>query len=161
MMHRTMRSRSSKMPIGSDFLRTAQQQAQRAAGQLSGCESAVSTLAGAGLRFTELSHRCADGLLNQSLASARGALADGVERLRAAAEANSWGALYRVQLAANSVSGKRLASEAEATWRILAGASRELGALARDTARELTGQMRSARGSRRARRRSPPNGAGL
>ena len=145
------------MPMSSDFLRTAQHQAERAAGQLSGCEGAMTTLAGAGLRLTELSHRCADSLLNQTLASARGALADGVSRLRTAAQADSWGALYRGQLDATQASRDRLAGEVAAAWRILSGAGQELGTLARDTARELVGQIPAAPAPRRPRRRSRPD----
>jgi hypothetical protein len=161
MMRRTNCDGSTDMAITSDFLRTAQHQAERAAGRLSGCESAMSTLAGAGLRLTELSHRCADGLLNQSLASARGALADGVSRLRTAAQADSWSTLYRGQLEATPASRQRLASEVAATWRIVASAGRELGVLASETARELAGEAGSARSSRRTRRRSRPDTARL
>jgi hypothetical protein len=156
MMRRNNAAGATHMPMSSDFLRTAQHQAERAAGQLSGCDSAISTLAGAGLRLTELSHRCADGLLNQTLASARGALADGVSRLRTAAQADSWSALYRGQLEATPASKHRVTSEVAATWRLLAGAGREFGSLARETARQLVGQIPSTPGPRRSRRRSRP-----
>ena len=159
MMRRSNAAGATHMPM--DFLRTAQHQAERAAGQLSGCEGAISTLAGAGLRLTELSHRCADGLLNQTLASARGALADGVSRLRSAAQADSWSALYRGQLEATPASRDRVTSEVAAAWRILAGAGRELGTLARDTTRELVGQMPLRPAPRRSRRRSRPDPARL
>jgi hypothetical protein len=161
MMRRNNAAGVSKMSIANDFLRSAQSQAQRAAGQLSSCEGPMSTLAGAGLRFTELSHRCADGLLSQTLASARGALADGVSRLQAAAQADNWGALYRAQLDAAPASRERIASELAAAWRIFADTGRELGVLARETARDLAGHARTVRRARRARRRRRPHTAGL
>jgi hypothetical protein len=100
-------------------------------------EERLATLAEAGQRLTDLSHRCLGQLLQQGQTSARGALADSAERLRIAAHASSLGALYKEQRAALPASRARLVSELESTWQIVAAVGRELSELAHSTGSEL------------------------
>ncbi|HUN25518.1 MAG TPA: phasin family protein [Steroidobacteraceae bacterium] len=130
-------------------LRAAQRSAAQAAEHLETAEPQIATLTEAGLRFTELSYRCVDRLLRQSIASAQGALTDGAQRLRATAKAESLQALYAAQRASLPASRERLVRELEATWRIVAAAGREVAALAESTGREL----RHGRGTPPKRRR--------
>lgn len=78
-------------------LRLAQREAGRAAERLDTAGPRITVLTEAGLRLGELSCRCVDRLVRQSLASTQGALTDGVERLRITARARSLGALYAEQ----------------------------------------------------------------
>ena len=144
--------------------RAAQTGAQRAALRMDAASPRVALLATAGRSLTELSTRCAGQLLEQGLASVQGALVDGSQRLRMAAEADSLTSLYRAQRATVPASRARVLGEIESTWRIVASTGRELTALALRTHRELTDGpaptrtrvRRSASASRagRARRRT-------
>jgi hypothetical protein len=97
----------------------------------------IATLAAAGRSLTEISTRCAGQLLEQSLASMQGALTDGSQRLRMAAEAESIGSLYRAQRAILPGSRARILGEMQSAWRIVASTGRELTTLAQRTTREL------------------------
>jgi hypothetical protein len=99
----------------------------------------IATLAAAGRSLTEISTRCAGQLLEQSLASMQGALSDGSQRLRIAAEAETIGSLYRAQRAILPGSRARILGEMQAAWRIVTSTGRELTDLARRTTRELAG----------------------
>jgi hypothetical protein len=146
--------------------RTAQGGAERAARGMDAAGPRVASLAAAGLSLTELSSRCAGQLLEQSLRSAQGALADGSQRLRMAAEADSLASLYRAQRASLAGSRARILGEIEATWRIVTSTGRELSALAIRTGRELADpsaavrtrprRSRSASRAAPAGRRVPP-----
>ena len=118
-------------------LRAARRGAKQAAERLEGAEPRIATLTQAGLRLTELSCQCIEKLMRQSVASAHGALADGAQRLRMTAQAQSLRELYAEQRAALPASRERLARELEATWRIVASTGREVAELAQSTGREL------------------------
>jgi hypothetical protein len=143
--------------------RAAQAGAERAAVRMDAASPRVASLATAGRTFAELSTRCAGQLLEQGLTSVQGALIDGSQRLRMAAEADSLTSLYRAQRTTVPASRDRILGEIEAAWRIVTSTGRELTALARRTSRELmdapasvrTRTRRSASASRtgRARRR--------
>lgn len=142
-------------------MRATQRQAELAAQRLGIVETPLAQLAGASLRLTALSHRCADRLLQQGLISAQGALADGVGRLRTAAQAESWSTLYRGQLNATSASRQRLAAEAASAWDIVATSAREFATLARETTSQLRDGKSTPRRGRPVRRRSRSGVAGL
>ncbi len=140
-------------------LRLAQREAARAAERLDTAGPRLTALTEAGLRLTELSCRCVDRLVRQSLASAHGALTDGAERLRMTARARSIGALYADQRAALPASRARVARELQATWKIVASTGRELVEIAQAARNELM-QGDSAAGTRAARPRKARSGPG-
>jgi hypothetical protein len=128
-------------------LRLAQREAGRAAERLDTAEPRITALAEAGLRLSELSCRCVDQLVRQSIASTQGALTDGVERLRITARARSLGALYADQRAALPASRARVAQELQATWKIVASTGRELVQIAQSARSELKQRGRTERAS--------------
>lgn len=128
--------------------RLAQWGARRTAVGIETAEPRLTTLAQAGLRATEASCRCVDGLVRQGLQSARGALTDGAERLRKTAQARDLATLYHEQRVSLPTSRARIAREIEATWKIMTSTGRELAEIAQSTREDL------AKGSR-ARRKGP------
>jgi hypothetical protein len=136
--------------------RAVQTGAEHAAHRIDAAGPHIASLAAAGRDLTEISTRCAGHLLEQGLASVQGALADGSQRLRSAAEADSLTSLYQAQRASLPGSRARILGELEATWRILTSTGRELTALALRTRRELAGadapaRTRARRGASRSR----------
>ncbi|HTT01841.1 MAG TPA: hypothetical protein VMG11_07080 [Steroidobacteraceae bacterium] len=135
-------------------LRLAQSSADRVSTRMPAVEECLVTLAAAGLRLADLSHRCLGELLKQGHTSARGALADSADRLRMTSRASSLGALYKEQRDALPASRARLLSELESTWQIVTAAGRELSELARSTGSELLrGRVPDTARTRRTRAR--------
>lgn len=139
-------------------LRLAQASAGRAAERVEAAGPRIATLAEASLKLTEITFRCVDQLVRQGVESAQGTLSDGADRLRMSAKARSFGALYAAQRAALPQTGRRVARDLEATWRIMSATSRDLIELARSTRHELEsgptrGGRRAATGRPRARKR--------
>ncbi len=124
-------------------LRVARREAGRTAERLENAGPRLTALTEAGLRLTELSCRCVDRLVRQSLASAQGALADGAERLRMTARARSIGALYAEQWDALPASRARIAKELGATWKIVASTGKELVQIAQSARDELVQHHRA------------------
>jgi hypothetical protein len=119
--------------------RAAQRSASLAADGVDSAHGRIPALTAAGRRLTEISHRCADQLLAQGLAGIKGALTDGAERLRLAAQANDLASLYHGQRATVRASRERIAQELQATWRIVALTTQELAELARAARVDLAG----------------------
>ncbi len=140
-------------------LRRAQREAGRTAERLEHAAPRLTALTEAGLRLTELSCRCVDQLVRQSLASAHGALEDGAERLRMTARARSVSALYAEQLDALPASRARIAKELQATWKIVASTSRELVEIAQSAREELVQSDRAGGGRSAAHARKVRGGA--
>jgi len=140
-------------------LHLAQRGAKRAAEHVEAAGPRMATLAGAGLKLTEITFRCVDQLLRQGIESAQGTLDDGARRLRLSAKARTFGALYAAQRAALPKTRRRVAEDLETTWRIMSSASRDIVELARSTRSEFAGspshRTRRAASSRpRARKRT-------
>jgi hypothetical protein len=133
-------------------LRLVRRGAEHAALRMDSEAPRIAELTEAGLRATEVSYRGLDRLVRQGLDSARGALADGAERLRITARAESLGAFYAAQWAMLPKSRDRITRELGATWEIVRATGRELVEVAR-SARDGLGKGR-ARGAR-ARTRRP------
>ncbi len=141
-------------------LRVARREAGRTAERLEHAGPRLTALTEAGLRLTELSCRCVDQLVRQSLASAHGALEDGAERLRMTARARNIGALYAEQRDALPASRARIAKELQATWKIVASTGRELVEIAQSAREELTQSDRAAGGRSAAHARKGHIGRG-
>jgi hypothetical protein len=119
--------------------RAAQRSASLAAEGVDSAEGRIPALTAVGRRLTDISHRCADQLLAQGLAGIKGALTDGAERLRLAAQASDLASLYHGQRATLPASRARITQELQATWRIVALTTQELAELARSARVDLAG----------------------
>lgn len=135
-------------------LRLAQRGADRTALGIETAEPRLAALTDASLRMTEVSCRCVDRLVKAGIVGARGALADGTDRLRMAARAGSLADLYDTQRATLPASRRRIAKEIEAAWKIVASTGRELAEIAQSTGRELLGEARPKTAPRRRGRAS-------
>jgi Phasin protein len=136
-------------PYADRALRLAQQGAERAAERVEAAGPQVATLAEAGLKLSEITFRCVDQLVRRGIESAQATLTDGAERLRLSAKARSFGALYAAQRATLPQTGRRVARDFEATWKIMTSTSHDLVELARSTRSELASAP-SPRGRRAA-----------
>jgi hypothetical protein len=143
-------------------LRLARQGAERAAERIEAEAPRISALTEAGLRASEVSYRGLDRLVRQGLASARGALTDGTERLRLTARSQSLAALCHAQRATVPATRARISKELEAAWSIFVSTGRELADVARSARNELSqkrpkyghARTRKPRSKRPARRRA-------
>jgi hypothetical protein len=135
--------------------RAAKRSASLAAAGVESAERRIPALTSAGRRLAEISHRCADQLLAQGLAGIKGALTDGAERLRMAAEASDLASLYQGQRTTLPASRERIAQELQATWRIVVLTTQELAELARTAGGDLAGKAGHAAATRTRPRRRP------
>jgi hypothetical protein len=132
-------------------LRLARRGAVRAAQRMDQEAPRIAALTEVGLRASEVSYRALDRLVRQGLASARGALTDGAERLRLTARSASLAELYDAQRATLPASRARVARELQAAWAIVRSTGEELAEVAR-SAREELAQSRPKYGQARARK---------
>ena len=132
-------------------LRLARRGATRAAERVEAEGPRISALAEAGLRVSEVSWRGLDRLVRQGVASAKGALTDGAERLRLTGRSESFAELYKVQRATLPASRARILKELEAAWTIVLATGQELADVAQ-SAREELAQHRPKYGPARARK---------
>jgi hypothetical protein len=132
-------------------LRLARRGAVHAAKRMEAEGPRISALAEAGLRASEVSCRGLDRLLRQGVASARGALTDGAERLRLTARSESLTQLYKAQRATLPASRTRVLKELEAAWIIVLATGQGLADVAK-SAREELAQSRPKYDQARARK---------
>lgn len=132
-------------------LRLARRGAVHAAKRMEAEGPRLSALAEAGLKASEVSCRGLDRLLRQGVASAKGALTDGAERLRLTARSESLAELYKAQRATLPASRTRVLKELEAAWTIVLSTGQELAGVARSARGELA-QSRRKYGQARARK---------
>ncbi|HUN73374.1 MAG TPA: hypothetical protein VMU40_02550 [Steroidobacteraceae bacterium] len=136
---------------GSRALRVARHGAVRAVERMEAEGPRISALAEAGLKASEASFRGLDRLVRHGLASAKGALDDGAERLRLTARSETFAELYDAQRATLPASRARIAKELEAAWAIVLLTGQELAGVAR-SAREDLAQSRQQPSHARARK---------
>jgi len=147
---------------GARALRVARHGAVRAVERLEAEGPRISALAEAGLRASEASFRGLDRLVRHGLASAKGALDDGAERLRLTARSETLAELYDAQRATLPASRARVVRELEAAWAIVLSTGEELAGVARSARADLTqgprkrshARARKPRAKRATRRRA-------
>jgi phasin family protein len=105
----------------------------RAAKQVEMVESPIDVVAKAGLKLNDLSHSYFERMLEQNIDTVKGAMNDGVRRLRLVAKADTLADLYKDQAKYNAVTTDRVVRDAKATWEIVATAGREVSELALNT----------------------------
>ncbi len=115
----------------------AREGVNKAAAQVARVESPIDVVATAGLKLNSLSHEYAERMLEQNVETFKGALNDGVRRLRMVADASSVGAMYAEQVKLNAVTADRITRDAKATWNIVSEAGRKVSELALSTYAQL------------------------
>jgi hypothetical protein len=142
MVRRTIQYMTPSRELLHQLADTAQNAAVRSAERLEAAEAPMKVLADATSQLSAVSHRYVGRMLDQSVLSAEGWLAEGAQCLRLAARAPDVRRLYREQLGRLPHSYDRATQDVRATWKILADAGRELQTLALNTYSRLRGEQR-------------------
>ena len=144
--------RTQARAYGATAVDAARKSALRAAKRVDAAKRPVRVLTDAGLRLSSLSGRYVERILDRHASLIEAVIDDGAQRLKVAADADSFSAFLEDQRETTGASRQRLSKELRAAWGITRASGRELRDLAADTYAELVRGRKVAAHKPRAKR---------